>query len=254
MGKVIKIQPKGIGAGDMDLALQHALDWILRFGTTTREILQNTIFTGPQVQGVDRLLMAKGWARELPCCSSYASSALVLSGDGLYQAQKQYDQPIAYPEIHWDRCEEPRCNDLFWGQKITVANLRSGSLQQFWTQRMLHSDEPYPFPDIEWLMSDGRLLSVNLDGGEVFSARHTLCTAICIREGIHPRRYDRETIITNDYAIVEDYNERLKPHTKLPIWEPEPEDFTPVDYVEVPNLDKRLLIFLADPWGEVLLA
>jgi len=255
MGEVITLRPKGIGrAENMDKALEVALDWILRFGVTTREVLKNSLFSGPQVLGVDRLLMANRWVREIPCCSSCSDTALVLSEEGLQRVADRYDRPIPYPELSWDRCDEARCDDLLWGQQLTAANLRGGALQQFWTPRMLRSDEPYPFPDIEWLMSDGRLLAVNVDGGSSFSARHTLCTSMCIREGISPKRYDREALVTNEYAIIEDYHQRLKPGSKLPIWEPDPGDFTPIDYVEVPDFDRRLCIFLADPWGEVFIA
>lgn len=253
MGSVIRLHPKGIGRGEeMDRAMDHALDWILRFGCTTRSILESSLFPSRSVEGLTRALLARHWAQEIECKSgSHEDAVLVLTENGAELAASRYDRVIPYPELHWESCHRPRCDDYLWGQKLTAENLHKGTLSQFWTARQLTADEAYPFPDMEWLMKDGRLWAVTVDSGVDYGLRHDHCVSISIREG-SSRRYDREVLITNDQEIVRDYHQRLTPGNTLPVWETDPGDFSPVDSIVVPDLQRRMLVFLADPWGEVL--
>lgn len=236
-----------------------ALDWIYRFGSTTRDFLTHDLFSPQESRDLDRTLFVQGWVRGIPCGIRTEKSGkqvpdaiLVLTEKGLELARERYGKPFPYPEVDWEVCEDPCVNERLWTQQITAMNYRQGGLRQFFTRRMLPEND-YPYPDMEWIMEDGRILAVTVDNGDDFPARHRACVALCDRES-RGRRYDREILIADDYGIVKDYHTRLKPGEYLPIWEEDPGDFTPIGEVLVPDLTRRMIVFLADPWGEVLVS
>lgn len=233
-----------------------AMDWIYRFGSTTRAFLLNDLFSPEESQGLDRTLFTQGWVRSLPCGiregKNKPEAVLVLTEKGLEMVVDRYAQPFPYPELNWEECRDPRVNERIWTQKLTAANYHSGGIAQFWTRRMFPEDG-YPYPEMEWAMRDGRILAINVDNGDCFAARHKNCVGLCERERLE-RRYDREVLIADQYEIIDDYHKRLKPGDLLPVWENDPKDFVPVEHISVPDLHHRLVVFLSDPWGEVLVS
>ncbi|PKY11853.1 hypothetical protein B1757_02520 [Acidithiobacillus marinus] len=259
VSKVRTLAPHLHAEGRMRDIQMAALDWIYRFGSTTRDFLTQDLFNPQESRGLDRTLFTQGWVRGIPCGIHSEKSGkeapgaiLVLTEKGLELARKRYAEPWEYPELHWETCNDLRVNERIWSQQLTAMNYRQGGMRKFWTRRMLPDDD-YPYPDMEWIMEDGRLLAITVDTGDYFPARHLSCVALCDRES-RERRYDREVLIADDYGIVKDYHDRLKPGERLPIWEDDPEDFTPVGEVLVPDLTRRMIVFLADPWGEVLVS
>ncbi len=245
--------------GRMKEVQMAALDWIYRFGSTTRAFITHDLFSPQESQDLDRTLFTQGWVRSVPCGASLDAKGipeglLVLTEKGLALAQEHYARAFPYPELDWEVCKDVQINERIWTQKLTAANYREGGMNRFWTRRMMSLDgENYPFPDMEWSMQDGRLLAITVDNGDFFPDRHRFCVALCERTQLG-HRYDREIIIADDYGIIEDYHRRLKPGSLLPVWDEDTADFVPIEQVVVPDLHRRMVVFLADPWGEVLVS
>ena len=260
MSNIIKISP-GQGRGEtFEHITRLAADWIYRFGYSSRDIMENHLFSSEKTKGLVRALFAKGWATEIPCFCGDPSkrdqpkTVIVLTPLGVAQFRDEYDTVWEYPEVAWTRCDLVRCDDLLYVQQATANNLRTGSIDQFWTPRMiLGADPEYPLPDTEWLTRTGERLSVDADTGCSYPWRHRLCLNLSIRMGADHPIYNRAALLSTQYEIVEDYHERLKAGKKLPIWADEPEDFVPLAEVEVPDLSRKMVVFLAESGREIVL-
>ncbi len=252
MSKIVQLNTRRSGKIFAQTSL-HAADWIMRFGFSTKNILEDHLFPSGQVKDLSRDLFARGWATEISCRVEGPSSIIVLTKEGYNAVRDEYEPSLEYPEMEWTYCDLERCSDLLMIQQATADNLRAGSIDQFWTSRMIRFQDGYPSPGAEWLMRSGELMSVDADTGCSFPWRHELCVNLSIRMGEEKPRYNRAALFSTSYDIIKDYHSRLGAGKKLPIWEGDPVDFEPIAEVNVPDLSRRLMVFMTDKDQEIII-
>lgn len=246
MTAIIHINKRKNGKNFAQASLQAA-DWIMRFGYSTKDILENHLFHPGQAQGLCRDLFARGWATEIDCHLEGSRYIIVLTKAGYNAVRDEYDPSVEYPELDLKYCDFSRCQDLLLLQKATADNMRVGTIEQFWTPRMIRFQSGYPSPGVEWLMKDGDLISVDADTGCDYPWRHELCVNLAIRMGEENPRYERAALFATEYEIVQDYHTRLAAGNILQIWDPaDPTEVVPIGEIAVPDMKTKLVVYLTD--------
>jgi len=199
------------------------LDWIWRWGYTTREIAQK--LSGSSKHGICNRLAKKGWLLETPTATGLpVSSFFTLTAEGLHEVENRAEKLHRYPYLEPQRVRQNLLKHNLAAQRFTLDALLGGQIKSFETD-ITSLDMSLPGikqPDCTWIMvenealnaEDNDLWAIEVEFTRKWDRDFDDFRSKVVR-ALTAKKFHAFHLVTDVRGIIKGYSEGMLPGTKI---------------------------------------
>jgi hypothetical protein len=204
--------------------LQHILQWIYRWGFSSRELISDVL--GRANKSHAQRLVKNGFLR--PASIKGYPTYFVLTEKGLAEALRDAMTLHEYKELDPYRVHLPNLHHDLLVQRQVLLAIQRGSYVNYQSPRM------YSYPSDDYLRKIPDAILIRHEDGELSSGELRIALEIeltpkwnnklddfvfNVLEDIQAQRTNGCLVVTDSRAILDRYREVFKPGTRIKIWE-----------------------------------